>query len=226
MTYRSSIKPNKKKCKGTGKAKNFPSCGENEYLYKYGLCHTCFKKWLYSTDEGREQIKKLVIKIQKPRKELEKAEQKKKQKSALKRAKEATRISVHKFIRIRDKGKPCISCGTSWHEDFQAGHYFKAELYETLKYDLDNIHGQCPKCNIYDHGNVNGYTQRLPQRIGKDNFDKLVKKAKVDKQFSKVWDTESLKKIRENVKRLKAIFLSSKRLITFTKKLVIISILK
>jgi hypothetical protein len=42
----------------------------------------------------------------------------------------------------------------------------------------------------------------LPKRIGKVRFDNLVKLAEVDKQFSKVWNLENLKEIRENIKKL------------------------
>jgi hypothetical protein len=71
-----------------------------------------------------------------------------------------------------------------------------------LKFNLDNINGQCEQCNLFKEGNFENYTLKLPERIGKERFDNLVRLAQIDKQFSKVWNLENLKEIRENIKKL------------------------
>jgi len=114
-----------------------------------------------------------------------------------------TRIQVHEYIRLRDKGKNCISCNTTWKSDFEAGHHYSAASFLTLKFNLDNIHGQCVFCNQYKDSNFANYALNIPYRIGIKKYNDLQSLASIDKQFSKVWNLENLKEIRENVKKLR-----------------------
>lgn len=111
---------------------------------------------------------------------------------------------MHEYVRLRDKGKPCISCLTTWRPDFQAGHYFKAELFETLRYHPHNLNGQCVECNILQDGNNEPYGINLPLRIGLKAYNELLNLAQKDKHFSKVWNTENLQQLREAVEKLKS----------------------
>ena len=194
-----------KKCKGIGKAISFKGCGKmvTATTRRLGLCFNCYPKFLTETEAGKLIMQKAIIKVSKPRLEFEKKERDFKEKTALKKASSTTKTLVHAFVRERDAFKPCISCGCDWNETFQAGHFYKAENYETLRYDLDNIHGQCVQCNIHLDGNINAYTVNLPKRIGQYRFNELLKKAEVDKHYSKVWDIEKLKEIRKNIRLLK-----------------------
>ncbi len=119
---------------------------------------------------------------------------------SIKSAIESTRLVVHEYIRLRDEGKPCISCGCNWNDGFQAGHYYKAELFHTLKFHFLNIHGQCYRCNNFLEGNINMYSLYLPERIGQKPFLELTKLASLDKQTRHEWDLEILKGIRQLAK--------------------------
>lgn len=77
------------------------------------------------------------------------------------------------FIRQRDKHKPCISCGKPLIGKFDAGHYRSAGGNPELRFDEDNVHGQCVRCNQHLHGNLIDYRIRLIQRIGQDVVDRL-----------------------------------------------------
>ena len=113
-----------------------------------------------------------------------------------------TRTLVHKMVRLRDKGKPCASCGRSWLDNFQAGHYNKAELFSSLRFDFFNIHGQCQKCNLHLEGNLDAYKLRLPQIIGQKQFDALNRRATLDKKYIKSWTRHELKEIQMQAKIL------------------------
>lgn len=78
------------------------------------------------------------------------------------------------YIRARDEGKPCISCGKSLRGKFDAGHFFSVGAYPNLRFNEDNVHGQCVACNQHKHGNVNEYSLQLPMRIGQSRFDDLL----------------------------------------------------
>ena len=113
---------------------------------------------------------------------------------------EYTTKVVHEFIRKRDKGKPCISCGRDWDSSFQAGHRFDKKQYNMIRFDLNNIHGQCPSCNQYNEGNYNAYHLRLPKRIGVETYQKLEKRADIALRIPFTWTRHELKEIVKQVK--------------------------
>jgi site-specific DNA-adenine methylase len=89
----------------------------------------------------------------------------------------------NKYIRIRDtktdKGQPyfiCISCGEpKGLEQMNAGHYWPVGGHEAVRYDEDNVHGQCIYCNNFaSNGMVTmNYAGRLLTKIGKARFEAL-----------------------------------------------------
>lgn len=74
--------------------------------------------------------------------------------------------AVNAMVRARDAGEPCISCGTPWKPDFQAGHYRSRGAAKNLALDPRNVHGQCVQCNLHRHGNGVDYRLGLIGRYG------------------------------------------------------------
>ena len=85
--------------------------------------------------------------------------------------------AVNKYIRMRDWGEPCISCGTPHKIKYggyvDAGHYRSRGSASHLRFNLLNIHGQCVKCNRFNSGNAVDYRINLIDKIGIDNVNKL-----------------------------------------------------
>ena len=81
----------------------------------------------------------------------------------------------NEFIRLRDIKKPCISCGKPADPDEKrdAGHFKPAGSKPQLRFDEDNCHSQCVKCNRDEHGNIHGYRPRLILRIGIKRVERL-----------------------------------------------------
>ena len=77
--------------------------------------------------------------------------------------------AFNRYIRLRDKGKPCVSCGKP-HDgnpnSFDAGYYRSVGSAPNLRFDENNVHGQCKHCNCYLSGNIVMYRQGLIGRIG------------------------------------------------------------
>lgn len=199
-----------KKCNGTGKA-NGHGCGKlipvslygkTNRVYGLGKSCGCYPKWLTTTKEGLEVVQKATIKATKTRVDFNKAKKEYEEEKSLPYLLINVRNSVHRYIKLRDKGKPCISCNAPYKINFQAGHFYKAELYSSLKFLFINIHGQCPKCNIREEGNLNGYAINLPKRIGDVAFKELKRLAMLDGQERFKWDREALYKIREEANKL------------------------
>jgi NinG protein len=82
---------------------------------------------------------------------------------------------VNKFVKLRDKNEPCISCGCNRNDvRYDAGHFWPAGNYKFLRYHLDNIHKQCSfNCNNKRHGNVGEYRIRLVIKISQERVDWL-----------------------------------------------------
>ncbi len=92
-------------------------------------------------------------------------------------------VHFNRYIRERDKNKPCISCG-EFRKTNDAGHYFSVGLYPNLRFNEDNCHRQCVFCNRHLHGNESEYSLNLPNRIGKENFEKLVSERNKPKHYT------------------------------------------
>lgn len=73
------------------------------------------------------------------------------------------------YIRARDAGKPCISCGTPLSNEpntYDAGHYRSVGSAPHMRFVEDNCHGQCKHCNRHLAGNHVAYRLGLLERIG------------------------------------------------------------
>lgn len=200
-----------KKCKGTGIAKGY-GCGNplpyserggiKTYKAKFGLgLSCCYAKWLYTTKEGKEQIEKATLKVTKPRRELQEHKDRLQAERKLSTLLLYVRERTHLLVRIRDKGKPCISCGQPWNKDFQAGHFYKAELYSSLRFDTKNIHGQCQYCNLRKEGNENGYRLGLKERFGEAILEELDSKAEAYRKSDFKWSKGELIQLLEEVNK-------------------------
>ena len=97
----------------------------------------------------------------------------------------------HRYIRKRDEGKPCVSCGK--YTTLQAGHFYPAGKYGSLKFDERNINGQCYQCNIYGSNHTGAaYERELRKRIGDEEVETLHFLAKAEKRNGFKWDKFSV----------------------------------
>jgi hypothetical protein len=77
-----------------------------------------------------------------------------------------TQLACNAYIRRRDHGKPCISCGKATKDGDHAGHWKPTSTSPELRFNELNIHLQCIQCNLFLHGNVAEYRIGLIERIG------------------------------------------------------------
>jgi len=77
--------------------------------------------------------------------------------------------AFNSYIRARDAGKPCISCGRPLGTEpntYDCGHYRSVGSAPHMRFVEDNAHGQCKRCNNYLAGNHVEYRKGLIERIG------------------------------------------------------------
>jgi hypothetical protein len=74
----------------------------------------------------------------------------------------------NKFIRLRDKEKPCICCDRPNTNDIQwhAGHFLTTGARPEHRFNENNCHKQTSYCNNHLSGNVAEYRKRLIIKIG------------------------------------------------------------
>lgn len=75
------------------------------------------------------------------------------------------------YIRARDAGQGCISCGRHDADVWNAGHFISVGANRTLRFHEDNIHLQCARpCNKDKGGNIHEYRKGLQKKIGPERL--------------------------------------------------------
>lgn len=77
------------------------------------------------------------------------------------------------WVRARDAGQPCISCGRIHQGQNHAGHYRPAGSNPELRFEPDNCHLQCAPCNSHLSGNLTAYRPALIAKIGLERVEWL-----------------------------------------------------
>jgi hypothetical protein len=124
-----------------------------------------------SPDCALAEIKAATEKNQKKATREERAKDKTKREAmqGLPELKAKAQTAFNAYIRARDMGKPCISCGkplTTEPNTYDCGHYRSVGSAPHMRYVEDNAHGQCKHCNRHLAGNHVAYRLGLVDRIG------------------------------------------------------------
>ena len=98
------------------------------------------------------------------------------------------------YVRARDYGSPCISCGKM--TELQAGHYRSVGSSPELRFEESNAHLQCVRCNRDLSGNAVAYRKRLLLKIGAEKLDWLE-----GPHAAKLYTIEDLKQIAASYRR-------------------------
>ncbi|HBB7799194.1 TPA: recombination protein NinG [Escherichia coli] len=173
-------KPSRRKCK---------VCGE----YFVPKFHDIRIRWccpehgtILAMEEREKEKVKAAAKRIKEQKEAEKAGRKRRQekreslKSKSQWDKEA-QSAFNRYIRIRDEGKECVSCGNPLlgksnyltGSAIDASHYRSRGAASHLKFNVFNVHSACTRCNRQLSGNAVEYRIRLVDRIGLERVERL-----------------------------------------------------
>jgi len=90
----------------------------------------------------------------------------------------AAQSSFNAFIRKRDEGLNCISCGKAPNSGeyiggsgIHAGHFKSCGAHSELRFNELNCHVQCFRCNVHLSGNIKDYRPALIEKIGLDKVE-------------------------------------------------------
>jgi hypothetical protein len=112
--------------------------------------------------------------------------------------------AFNKFIKARDTGKPCISCGRAISGEpnsHDAGHYRSVGSAVHMRFVEDNCHSQCKHCNRHLAGNHVAYRAGLIERIGLYRVEQIEADQTLRK-YSKEGLLELTRHYNEETKRL------------------------
>ncbi|MCK5537586.1 MAG: recombination protein NinG [Bacteroidales bacterium] len=98
--------------------------------------------------------------------------------------------TVNKYIRLRDKDLPCISCHKVGGR-VEAGHFMSVGSNSHIRFDENNIHSQCHTCNCHLSANLINYRINLIDKIGIEEVERL------ENKVVKIWTIEELEKVIE-----------------------------
>lgn len=146
-------------------------------------CKCCPEKFIPRTTTQTVCSPKCALQLAKQLSSRKKKQQEKAERAAwnkrkadvkpLKHWEDATQRVVNDYIRERDRDLPCISCGTWKTVQWEAGHFRSRGAASHLRYDEDNIHKQCHRCNAELSSNAIPYRAGLVVKIGSQRVEAL-----------------------------------------------------
>ncbi|MEP9172160.1 recombination protein NinG [Enterobacter hormaechei] len=159
----------------TPKPKTCPICS-TEYIPRSSLQKVCHN---YKCAIAFNKQRDAEIATREQRKRDKEARAKWRDRKAevkpLKHWEDLTQRVVNDYIRERDRGLPCISCGTWTTVQWEAGHFRSRGKASHLRFHEDNIHAQCHHCNVHLSGNQQQYRINLIAKIGAERVESLEK---------------------------------------------------
>lgn len=173
--------------------------------YKCDICKQPFKKERL-TQKICGETACIVEQVYKNKAKREKAERKEiKEKLDVLKPKtyyvKQAQTTVNAYIRARDAGNACISCGRHHQGAWHAGHYRSTGAAPELRFEELNIHLQCAPCNTHLSGNIVNYRPRLIEKIGIERVEWIE-----GKHDAKKYTIDELKEITKTYKaKLKAL---------------------
>jgi hypothetical protein len=187
-----------KTCKGINKARMIKGCGKLTLYRTFGLCGSCLSDFLFNSDAGKVVFNKINLKVKSDTAKVFKNNLREKLKT-LGEYKADARKSFQKWIRLRDKDKPCISCGNNADLE-DGGHFYKAEVYSGLIFNENNCHKQCRKCNRFMNGNELNYRKGLIVRYGIDYVTNLDNICNINRVYKYTKEELIAKKLQYDIK--------------------------
>ena len=146
----------------------------------------CAVKDIKSKNQRKSETTRRKAEAQQRREHRERKEAAKTKSEVAKEAQKA----FNQYIRERDLGNPCISCGVMYGQ-FHAGHYRTTAAASHLRYNTYNVHRQCAQCNSSKSGAILSYRQGLILKIGEDKVEALENDNRIVK-----YDIEYLRRVK------------------------------
>ena len=81
--------------------------------------------------------------------------------------------AVNRYVRVRDRDLPCISCGRYHTGQYHAGHYRSVAACSSMRFYTLNINKQCSVCNTHLSSNAIQYRLALVEKYGASTVEHI-----------------------------------------------------
>ena len=172
--------PRCKNCREKFEAKHFNQ--------KYCFDSECVKAWVKSAKQKnwKKEKKELKEKLETVQSLTKKAQ-----------------TYFNAYIRARDKHKTCVSCDKPLGSKFDAGHYYSAGGFGSVRFNELNVHGQCVYCNQHLHANLLNYQIGIEQRIGGEALIELHEQAHQVRKYTRQELRDIIETYKKKTKEIK-----------------------
>jgi len=114
-------------------------------------------------------------------------------------------VKFNAYVRARDKGLPCISCGAPHPTD--AGHLFKKSTRPAMRFDSRACYAQCRECNSMHDGNYENFCKGIAARHGVEFLTEVIQDANNSRKTDHKWSRDELEAMilfyKKEIKKLK-----------------------
>ena len=111
---------------------------------------------------------------------------------------------MSRYIRLRDSGQGCISCGCKIdYENSQAGHLWHGD---NMDFFYQNVNAQCQRCNHHLHGNTGMYVIAVEKKWGIGTAERLLSMKRKAHKYTR----SELCQIKEELENKIALLLTDK----------------
>jgi len=150
---------------------------------KQKKCKVCKKEYKPFNSLQKACSPKCALKLVEQQKEKAKSaeirERKRKLNDTVPNWKKKAQAAFNKYIRLRDRDLPCVSCGKYEHEIkhdprggiWDCGHYRSVGSAPELRFEEDNAHKQCKHCNQFLSGNHVEYRFGIARRLSSERLE-------------------------------------------------------
>ena len=118
--------------------------------------------------------------------------------------KELAQKIVNQYARIKDekeRGYVCCTCGHSSGQ-MDGGHFLPTSSYSAIRYNTNQIHLQCKKCNRFNGGMPKEYRIFMINRYGLQYVEKLEATKGELRQYSTEYYQKLISVIRRKTRKL------------------------
>ncbi len=142
-------------------------------FYEWWCCDKCRESVIsMAAEKGRQSVAKKKLEALKVERKVWR--ERKANIKPLKHWEDMTQRVVNDYVtKGRDADEPCISCGTYTTVQWEAGHYRSRGAASHLRYDENNIHKQCHRCNDELSSNAIPYRIALIEKIGLEQVEAI-----------------------------------------------------
>jgi len=111
---------------------------------------------------------------------------------------------INKYARLRDyneNGLRCVTCDSKTGKR-DGGHFLPTSGYSAIRYNTNQIHQQCVKCNQYQGGMPKEYRLFMIEKYGTEYVENLEAQKGVLRSYDVAYYQKLIRVVRKKIKKL------------------------